>query len=319
MAEDRIRKVRIRGLRVLKDVEVALDGLTVLIGDNGSGKSTLIEAIALLQGLSAKRTFTTDILVREHGGAEGLLRQGETDLSFQVQIGADDDPKRVEYTVDLKFEGSAPEVVSEQLLTWSPMMETRSELPNRELVRSGNDVRVWAPERLAGSNAKLDKTTLALTAFGIGASTAMQRMIDALERIAVHVPFETRPLWLFGGARVEASTRVPVALDRASQLERFGFNLPNCLNATCKQDIRSTIAQRVAAGHCVVLLEQNTESLIDACCDATGKPRPSAKLPPDERDRILVGLTPAQIASVRKLMPSFDYLVRKLRQLLQVD
>ena len=39
MTQPRLKSLRIRGLRCIDDLELAFDGLTVLVGSNGSGKS----------------------------------------------------------------------------------------------------------------------------------------------------------------------------------------------------------------------------------------------------------------------------------------
>ena len=44
----RLRALRIRGFRSLRDVDVPIDNLTSLIGRNGSGKSSVLEALTLL-------------------------------------------------------------------------------------------------------------------------------------------------------------------------------------------------------------------------------------------------------------------------------
>lgn len=74
----------------------------------------------------------------------------------------------------------------------------------------------------------------------------------------------------------------------------------------------------------VVLLEQNIEDLLAACCAATGRQPPSQKPNPNERDmicqHIAADTTPQTLRDqMRALMPSFDRLVRQVSQWIQTQ
>jgi len=43
-----VRKVRVRGFKAIRDVEIELGWLNVFIGPNGAGKTSLLEALGLL-------------------------------------------------------------------------------------------------------------------------------------------------------------------------------------------------------------------------------------------------------------------------------
>jgi putative ATP-dependent endonuclease of OLD family len=43
----KIRRLHIRNFRCLRDVEIPLDDVTVLIGENNAGKSALLDALRL--------------------------------------------------------------------------------------------------------------------------------------------------------------------------------------------------------------------------------------------------------------------------------
>ncbi len=66
-----------------------------------------------------------------------------------------------------------------------------------------------------------------------------------------------------------------------------------------------------------IFLVENTETLLNACCEAVGIPHPLSKPNPEERDKIChkVAFSEKSIRDkVRELMPSFDYLVLKIKE-----
>jgi predicted ATPase len=68
-----LTKIHIQGYKSLKEVEIELSNLTVLIGANGSGKSNFIGVFRFLRHLVEQRLQVT---VQEAGGAERLLHYG---------------------------------------------------------------------------------------------------------------------------------------------------------------------------------------------------------------------------------------------------
>ncbi len=51
-----LKRIRIKGYKSLEDVEVELNGLTVLVGANASGKSNFLDAVQFLSQLATSRT-----------------------------------------------------------------------------------------------------------------------------------------------------------------------------------------------------------------------------------------------------------------------
>ena len=52
-----LKRVQIRGYKSLKDLEVTLSSLVVLVGPNAAGKSNLLDALQLLSRLGTSRTL----------------------------------------------------------------------------------------------------------------------------------------------------------------------------------------------------------------------------------------------------------------------
>jgi predicted ATPase len=67
MEHDRITQIYVSGMRVLEDVVLGLNGLTVLIGENGTGKSTLLEAVELLHQAMGSRLFVEVSVPKTYG------------------------------------------------------------------------------------------------------------------------------------------------------------------------------------------------------------------------------------------------------------
>jgi predicted ATPase len=217
MARDRLTELRIKNMRTLADVRLALDGLTVLIGDNGTGKSSILEACELLRRASTP-AFGNEIHTI-HGGPASLLRAGATELTLGVRVEGDGEPLDYEFSMDrsghfareklLSFEGPGPSVVFERAGTIARFSPEKPDKQDR-----------MAPDQLA------------LSAFGIRPpDPAMLRLMKALERIEVHVPFELTPLW------VARSTQRPSALRSSSlhqpvdRLSKLGANLANAFSS----------------------------------------------------------------------------------------
>ncbi len=71
--KQQLTKIHIQGYKSLKDVEIKLSNLNVLIGANGSGKSNFIGVFRFIRHLAGQRLQVT---TREAGGAERLLHYG---------------------------------------------------------------------------------------------------------------------------------------------------------------------------------------------------------------------------------------------------
>lgn len=102
-----IQRVRIQGYKSLKDVEVKLQPLTVIIGPNAAGKSNLFDALGLLSRCVTSRTLGEAF--EEHrgapveafsypaGGLDWLLKRTTT-AQFTIEVDVELSPEVVETT-----------------------------------------------------------------------------------------------------------------------------------------------------------------------------------------------------------------------------
>lgn len=88
--------------------------------------------------------------------------------------------------------------------------------------------------------------------------------------------------------------------------------------ARCRTALLQKIRNDAPGAYEVVFLEQNVETLLQACAQVLGVTPPEDKLKPKERDQMLqrVAYESREIRmQVRKEVPSFDRLVRKVSNL----
>lgn len=227
MSGDRVTEIRVKNMRVIDHVSLRLDGLTVLIGDNGTGKSTLLEAIELLrQAAKPAVDFVNDVLVGGHGGRD-LLRQGRKTLGLWVAIeGKGED--RLEYDFIVQLVGTSLEINLEQLQNVDASGKRVRQLQRwqdrAQFVDDTGSV-------LLSEKVSVDPGTLAIASFGsVGAPPVYRRVLDALENLDVHVPFETRPLWQQRELEIRSGPRWPPLLQPTRRLSRYGDNLANCFH-----------------------------------------------------------------------------------------
>lgn len=219
MSLDRITKLRIQGLRAIESVELDLAGLVTLIGDNGSGKSCIVEAAEILRQASKPLSHVSDIIEKRHGGLRTLLRRGAKELALGVTV--DGGGPRIDYDFAIANVGTFSQVVRE---TVSLFVVSDAPSPLRVLIREGGQIRVTEG---GGEIVPIGEQALALPWLGVKAQPAIRRLVDALSRIDVHVPFETRAVWPQAELSVTQGPRWPSVLESAGKLERYGLNLPS--------------------------------------------------------------------------------------------
>ncbi|MDX2024387.1 MAG: AAA family ATPase [Deltaproteobacteria bacterium] len=223
MPADRITKIRISNLRVFKDVELTLDGLTVLIGDNGSGKSTLLECLELLRHVGIANSFAMEALQESHGPFVDLLRRGASSLSLGVDIEGDGPP--LSYGFKVSLTGTVPEIVAEMLFA-------KGEKP-RVVLKRGQGEFYWFDES-SQANVPITQVPAQMLAAAAGAqglspNPAFVRLAKALRAIEYHPPFEVRPIWQQLQLDRRQGPRWPSPANHTERLKRYGHEFPAAL------------------------------------------------------------------------------------------
>ena len=232
MAQDRVTELRISGLRVIRQLTLPLNGLTVLIGDNGTGKSSILEALEILRLAAKPVNHVTDVIMKGHGGFGALLRRSAKELSLGVSVeGAG---PRVDYDFTLANVGNTPTVLTESVNAHYPGSKDRllvlDRAGSRVIVSATSDrnPNTHTPQKLGSAEqpAIVDQA-LALPFLDGRVHPSARRLVEALGHIENHVPFEARPLWQAKELGLTQGPRWPSPLEAADRLARFGVNLPN--------------------------------------------------------------------------------------------
>ncbi len=228
---DRIARIEIKGLRSIEQLTLDLDGLCVLIGEAGSGKSSVVEAFAILQGIEHP-----DFLRRlhsVHGGPHALvdLRSGGS-LQLAVSL-AGIDPENegsgLKYALTLSGTAGAFSIESEML--WAEIT-SRTTTPMPILDRGGGTYRSLEPGVKPSGPRSVAADAVALRLHAAQGSAQAQRMLHALGRIEVHLPFDTTAAWAAReGSQRRVASRASQPLEPAHRLALFGENLSSAYHA----------------------------------------------------------------------------------------
>ncbi|MCB1034083.1 MAG: AAA family ATPase [Acidobacteria bacterium] len=88
LPKQRVRKIHVRGFKSIRDQEVDLGPLSVLVGGNGSGKSNFFDAFRLLHYLGAGDLET--FIARGGGASRFLYRGTKVTEAIKIEISLDD-------------------------------------------------------------------------------------------------------------------------------------------------------------------------------------------------------------------------------------
>lgn len=221
---DHVVSVRIRNLRCIESLDLDLAPVTVLIGENGSGKSSIIEALELLWR-SADPSFLQQFY-GIHRGA-GVVRVGAQSLSLGVGVrDAEGRKPRLEYDFTLAVEAGGYFVVREERLR-----QVHGSRSQDVLTRGAGNPAVLDPTanemRPIGAVAS-QPGILSLASFGTQPPhEAVGRMREALQRIEVHLAFDTLPTWAANSIQRPQPLRGSVYHQPVEQLALLGHNLAN--------------------------------------------------------------------------------------------
>lgn len=234
MAVARLTSLRIAGLRTLADVTLLLDGLTVLVGENGTGKSTIVEALELVRCLA--RADGLRHMREIHGPPSTLLRLGASSLSFAV--GFEHGGAEHEYGVELVGNGTVWVVAHEHLGLATPALggvgragderSSRARGGDQILERNGDVLR----GSLVASHEPIAADRTFFSHYGpAGLPACAITLMDALDRMEVHLPFDVMAGWGARTARREPGARGPVMVGPTRRLELLGGNLVEAFQA----------------------------------------------------------------------------------------
>ena len=218
---DIVTRLDIENVRCISKAGLDLKGVNVLIGENGSGKSTLVECCELLRRIPSGEFFNA--LYSVHSGPAGLLRHGEKDLSLRVRV---EDDAGVQPTLEYEFRlfslNGSFQIEHEHLLQGS------GDSIDLSVFRGDNGNYEPTNHRSGETNAfhGFSGGEHALNKFQHSVPSAF-RMARALERIEVHLPFDTRPTWLTRDLNRPSGMRDSVMLQPNTALSRLGLNLPS--------------------------------------------------------------------------------------------
>jgi len=91
-----IRRIKVQGYKSLKDIDIELKPLTVILGPNAAGKSNLLDALALVSRMATRKTLKEAF--EEHRGVpleafyfgdkgqQGIMEQGTASFRIEIEV-----------------------------------------------------------------------------------------------------------------------------------------------------------------------------------------------------------------------------------------
>lgn len=223
---DRITKVWFKNLRTLADVELDVDGLTVLVGDNGSGKSTLLEGLQLL-ARCARPDFLRE-LARVHGGTKHIARAGAMEVVLGCRLNYEFEPrKHVEYEICIDcFDSIDYLSIRREEIRYFPDESVA-------LVTMHREAQVLRVATVSFSDsaenphraAEVPYGETALNSVGLFADPSTHAVRAALMSIVVHAGFRLAPRWVSLSEGLQPPIRTGGVLLRSERLELGASNL----------------------------------------------------------------------------------------------
>lgn len=235
-AVDRITRLRIKNVRAIECVDLAVSPVTVLIGENGSGKSTILECLEVLRRVAEERFFEEFYAV--HRGMPGLLRRGARALSLGVTVeDVTGQSPRLDYDFSLGAQGAGAAVVAEQLTAQPVAASAEAQTILRRDSAAGEVLRADEGVTVAIKGKALRDDRLLLGSFGTSPPhPAIERLQGVLRGVEVHLPFDTIAAWAARSYQFTMSLRGSSLLQPARRLDLLGFNLANAWAALKNQD-----------------------------------------------------------------------------------
>ena len=101
----KLRRLRARSYRSLRELDIELSELNLFIGANASGKSTILDALRFLHGGVQAGDFR--IWVAGRGGIANLTWKGEETDRIELTVFLEDGDRNFEWSVRVIKEGYA--------------------------------------------------------------------------------------------------------------------------------------------------------------------------------------------------------------------
>lgn len=98
-----ITELRLQNWKSFSEATLYIDPITIIIGTNASGKSNIFDALKLLCAM-ASPTDVADIAKDVRGGAEGIIRRGQTDCTLTAVMDTDKTTEQLIYAITLGFD-----------------------------------------------------------------------------------------------------------------------------------------------------------------------------------------------------------------------
>lgn len=225
---DRITHLRIKNVRAIESLDLELSRLTVLIGENGAGKSTILECLEVLRKVTDARFL--EPFSATHQGLFGLLRKGATTMTLGVVIQDEAGVlPALDYEFTLESYGSGAVIDQERLFV------SGDGTPRAVITRESDSTRVVGEDGVVFSipkSALAPAGRLVLPSFGMTPPhSAIGRVLTVLERIEVHLGFDTVASWAARSYQTPQTIRGSIGLFTAPRLSLLGTNLANAWNA----------------------------------------------------------------------------------------
>ncbi len=141
MSSSRFSRIKINGFRRLKDAELPLGPLNVLVGPNGAGKSTFLDSIRLLAASANGNLF--DYLSARRGINEQITSDAEVrEIRFEVSLDRGSNPVPMYYSLTLEPSGIAYRVSDERLAEY----RTDGTRPFLHITSQNGQIKYFNPE-----------------------------------------------------------------------------------------------------------------------------------------------------------------------------
>lgn len=166
----RICRVAVKNFRCLRDVEVKLRPLSVLVGPNGAGKSSLLQVLRLFADARNDKDCVDKLIAKSGGFASALSHDATlSNISFEVGLGDECGTESARYRLELTGEGRSFAVSVDSLLIDNETVTSAPVGPGVAVFAAPSPAQVALPEaarRFPSGRALLDALERSLLYLG---------------------------------------------------------------------------------------------------------------------------------------------------------